>query len=100
MASMRSVRPAMTPAETSECPLRYLVALCHTRSAPKASGSWFIGRREGVVDDHVRTASVREFAAIVRRSVIASRGLLGVSSKTRRVRSVRRRSTTRDRSVR
>ena len=38
--SMRSLGPAMTPAVTVPWPLRYLVALWTTRSAPRSRGFW------------------------------------------------------------
>ena len=38
-----SAGPASTPADTSVWPLRYLVALCQTRSMPNSVGRWLRG---------------------------------------------------------
>ena len=50
----------MTPAEVSECPARYFVALCQTRSTPSAIGRWLTGSRERVVRQRHDAALARD----------------------------------------
>ena len=53
-ATSRSSRVTTAPSSTSECPPRYFVALCSTRSAPWSSGREVDRRRGGRVDDDRR----------------------------------------------
>ena len=63
--------PASTPADTSEWPLRYLVALCQTRSMPKSVGRWLSGVAK-VLSARVSTSCARARSATARRSVTCS----------------------------
>src|ERR1700683_5357118 len=41
--SIHSCRPATTPQIRSECPAKYLVPECITRSMPNSAGCWLMG---------------------------------------------------------
>ena len=43
MVSIRSRRPATIPQIRSECPAKYFVPECMTRSIPKSAGRWLMG---------------------------------------------------------
>jgi hypothetical protein len=87
----RSAGPASTPADTSVCPLRYLVALCHTTSIPSSAGREFSGVAK-VLSANVITSCARARSATAFRSVIRRSGLLGDSSRISRVFGVSARS--------
>ncbi len=80
--------PPTTPAEVSECPARYFVALCQTRSTPSSIGRWLTGVANvlsaSVTMPRARARSRRPRAM----SVISSRGLLGDSIRNSRVAGV------------
>ena len=73
------------PAITSECPFRYLVAACMTRSAPRASG--WVSTGVATVELTASRAPARcAISATAAMSLISHKGLAGVSSQIRRVR--------------
>ena len=87
IVSIRASGPTMTPAEVSEWPARYFVALCQTRSTPSAIGRWLTGVAN-VLSASVTMPRSRAIAATAAMSVISSRGLLGDSIRNSRVAGV------------
>ena len=83
-SSITDSEPATAPAMTSVCPLRYLVALWITMSAPCSSGRKLIGDANV---ESTRRASPSAFAsvAIGSRSTTRISGLVGVSTNIARV---------------
>ena len=91
--SMSSSRAAMTmPPTLSLWPFRYLVVLCVTRSAPNSIGRWMYGLANVLSTTSRSVVAVREVGG---RAQVGERitGLLGVSTKSIRVRGVNARST-------
>ena len=91
-------RQVNVPATTSECPFRYLVAACMTRSAPSASGRVSTGVAT-VESTASRAPAQCAISATAAMSLISHKGLAGVSSQTSRVRPGRTAAATAARSV-
>ena len=90
-SDMSDSGPAATPASTSECPFRYLVAECMTMSAPHSSGRQFTGVAT-VLSTRTRAPAACATSQIAGRSATARFGFESVSTTTSAAPETTRRS--------
>ncbi len=76
-----SARVVTLPAVRSECPFRYFVAECITRSAPRSSGCVSTGVA-AVESTANRAPAACAISAVAAMSVIVHSGFAGVSTQT------------------
>ena len=78
MVSIKSRRPATIPQIRSECPAKYFVPECMTRSMPKSAGRWLMGVAK-VLSIKLMSLCCRARAVTFFRSTTRSVGLVGDS---------------------